>query len=108
QFPRFLYPDGREYDKNNLEDGLFGGHVMIRCAKHLLVGPASALRPTGYKKGRAGNAKVMGVNSITPRIIAYIAVQVGFALSDVQEWNQLDHDFNYQSFFWNILTLFED
>jgi hypothetical protein len=40
------------------------------------MGPASALRPAGYKKGRPGNAQVIGMTSMTPRALVYAAVQV--------------------------------
>ncbi|KZT30275.1 hypothetical protein NEOLEDRAFT_1055026, partial [Neolentinus lepideus HHB14362 ss-1] len=125
QLPRFLYPEGHEYREDDIEEGLFHGHLMIRVrpfvlllsltqlepsqsAKHLFVGPGSSLKGPGYKKGRAGVAKIIGMNKITPRAIAYVACQVRFALSDVQEWNQTDRDFDYTQFYWNIVSLFDN
>jgi hypothetical protein len=46
----------------------------------LYMGPTSALRAPGFKKGRPGNAKVIGMTSMTPRSLAYAAVQVRYDL----------------------------
>lgn len=34
--PSFLYPHGTIYDKDNLDSGLFRGHVLIRVRFFLL------------------------------------------------------------------------
>ncbi|KAJ7169187.1 hypothetical protein C8R43DRAFT_1121078 [Mycena crocata] len=48
------------------------------------------------------------MSSFTPRIIAWVVVQVYFALSSEQEWNKKDGDFDYEDFFWTIYDLFDN
>ncbi|TFK47769.1 hypothetical protein OE88DRAFT_1738301 [Heliocybe sulcata] len=104
QFPRFLYPEDKVYEEDEFEEGLFKGH----CAKHMFIGPGSALQAAGWQKGHAGVTKIIKMDKMTPRALAYVACQVRFALSDVQEWNQMDRDFDYQVFYWNLVSLFDD
>ncbi|KAJ7179984.1 hypothetical protein C8R43DRAFT_860536, partial [Mycena crocata] len=73
----------------------------------LLMGPESALEGDGYHKGRPGNAKIIGLTSFTPRVIAWVATQVYFALSSKQEWGKNDGEFDYEEFFWTIHDLFD-
>jgi hypothetical protein len=46
----------------------------------LYLGPSAALMPPGFKKGRPGNASVIGMTRMTPRALAYVAVQVVVSL----------------------------
>ncbi|KAL6299792.1 hypothetical protein BKA93DRAFT_707185, partial [Sparassis latifolia] len=108
QWPRFVYPDGHVYNPEDEEAGLLRGHLMVRSAKHLFTGPSSALQGPGWTKGRSSNAKIIGMKKITPRAVAYVAVQVRFAISDVQDWTDTDRDFDYKKFFWNIVEIFKD
>ncbi|KII89355.1 hypothetical protein PLICRDRAFT_175550 [Plicaturopsis crispa FD-325 SS-3] len=50
----------------------------------------------------------MGLDAITSRIIAYLAVQVRFALSNVGSWRDSDGDFDYIEFYHNIIDFFEN
>ncbi|TFY75214.1 hypothetical protein EWM64_g8797, partial [Hericium alpestre] len=45
------------------------------------------------------------MHKVTLRMLAYIAVQAWFAISDVQKWHTIDRDFNYVMFFWNLVDL---
>lgn len=93
QLPRFLYPDGRGYDEDDLETGLLEGHVLVRVSaallyichhldcqcqisKHILQGPTAALEADGFHRGQGGNAAITGQSEMTPRCVAYMAVQV--------------------------------
>ncbi|KAI0040570.1 hypothetical protein FA95DRAFT_1611701 [Auriscalpium vulgare] len=107
QMPRLLYPEGHVFNPENIDDGLFRSHVLIRVAKHIFQGPSSALQGPGYKKGRAGVAKLIGMTKMTPHALAYVIVQARFSMSDVQEWHVIDRDFDYRTFFWNVVGILE-
>ena len=88
--------------------------------------------PRPLKRGRGSKAptrghiaSLLGLRSVTPRSIAYIAVQVRgspsilfleaeipmqlrFALSSAAAWNENDGCFSYPIFYNNILDFFED
>ncbi|RDB18121.1 hypothetical protein Hypma_000639 [Hypsizygus marmoreus] len=107
-YPRFLYPDDRVYDPKDVETGLLMGHVMLRVAKHILQGPSASLERPGFHRGKRGNASIMGVTSVTPRIIAYLAVQARFAMTQASSWSVIDAHFDYNLFYWQIVGLFDD
>ncbi|KJA15204.1 hypothetical protein HYPSUDRAFT_396288 [Hypholoma sublateritium FD-334 SS-4] len=77
-------------------------------AKHILRGPSSALERPGYKRGKRGNASLMGLKSVNPYIIAYVAVQARFAISSQDQWSSVDGQFNYETFYWFIVGIFDD
>ncbi|KAF7334925.1 hypothetical protein MVEN_02242200 [Mycena venus] len=106
QYPCFLYPFDQLNDESALDTAL-SGPVMLRCAKAIMMGPSAALQGDGYHIGKAGIASIIGLKTFTPRVIAYIACQVRFNLSNQQFWNKMDGDFDYEEFFWLIVELFE-
>ncbi|KAJ7097120.1 hypothetical protein B0H15DRAFT_797835 [Mycena belliarum] len=107
QFPCFLFPFGQVDDYTALET-ILTGPILLRSAKALLMGPASALKGDGWHRGKAGNASLIGLLTFTGRLIAYIACQVRFNLSSQQDWNKLDGHFDYEEFFWCLVGLFDD
>ncbi|KIK00735.1 hypothetical protein K443DRAFT_664331 [Laccaria amethystina LaAM-08-1] len=106
--PRFLYPDGQEYNEDDTVSGILRGHLMIRVAKHIFQGPSAALKAAGYHRGKQGIASLIHIISMDPHLIAYIAVQARFSISSSQQWSQLDGSFDYGKFYWNIVGLFDD
>ncbi|KAJ7093328.1 hypothetical protein B0H15DRAFT_799149 [Mycena belliarum] len=64
QFPRFMYASGQ-------------------AVKHVYQGPSAALAGPGAHKGKAGNASINGLTELTKRAIAYVAMQVRFAMSSL-------------------------
>ncbi|KAF8954655.1 hypothetical protein BDZ97DRAFT_1676131, partial [Flammula alnicola] len=106
--PRFLYPDGHVYDPNDMDMGVLQGHLLLRVAKHIFQGPTAALERPGYHRGRRGNAALMGLTSMTPRAIGYVCVQTRFAICAVDNWATVDGNFDYNAFFWVIVSLFDD
>ncbi|KAJ8695387.1 hypothetical protein PTI98_007990 [Pleurotus ostreatus] len=107
QLPRFLYPHDRTED-NSISDGAFQGYLMIRAAKFILIGRSCATSEPGASTGRRGNAALAEIHTITPRVIAYIAVQLHFALSSQSTWGLKDKAlFDYHKFYWNIVSFFE-
>ncbi|KAI6143765.1 hypothetical protein BKA82DRAFT_4331182 [Pisolithus tinctorius] len=53
-------------------------------------------------------ASILGMKAVTPRSIAYTAVQVRFALSSANTWHNVDGNFDYSQFYNAILDFFED
>ena len=85
--------------------------------------------PRGQKAPTCGNvANLLGMRSVTPQAIVYVAVQVGsnvywtstyciqlmkniqlrFALSSTPAWNENDGCFSYPTFYNNIVDFFEE
>ncbi|KAJ7458564.1 hypothetical protein FB451DRAFT_1563919 [Mycena latifolia] len=118
QLPAFVFPLGQVFpvgkpltDPAWLEvfDNALKGEVLLRSAKAIFMGPESALEGDGYHKGRPGNASIIMMTTFTRRIIAWVVVQVYFALSSQQEWYKTDGShFNYEEFFWTIYGLFDN
>ncbi|KAG9220441.1 hypothetical protein CCMSSC00406_0003897 [Pleurotus cornucopiae] len=107
QLPRFLYPNDRT-DTSGISDRVFEGYLMIRVAKFILIGRSCATSKPGASTGRRGNAALAEINTVTPRVVAYIAVQLHFALSSQSTWGLRDKGlFDYRKFYWNIVSFFE-
>nr|GAT45342.1 predicted protein [Mycena chlorophos] len=105
QSPCFIYPFGQKNDTSALRTAL-DSPIMLRCSKAIFQGPKAALEVDGFHAGRKGNAKIIGLRTFTPRVIAYVACQVRFALSSQPEWNRWDGQFDYEQFFWSIVDMF--
>ncbi|KAF8231240.1 hypothetical protein L208DRAFT_1470789, partial [Tricholoma matsutake] len=52
-------------------------------------------------------ATLLGMKAVTPRALTYVAVQLRFALSNANAWNENDGCFNYINFYNNIVDYFE-
>ncbi|TCD70858.1 hypothetical protein EIP91_001166 [Steccherinum ochraceum] len=117
QWPRFCYPDGHEYVPGQEIVGLFKGYLCVRSSKHIFMGPSSALKGPGLSSSRSPNAKRIGMTRMTPRALAYVLIQLWFALSSLQHWpgseaaksnGQEDDQFNIAVFWRNIVSFFDD
>ncbi|KAJ7662381.1 hypothetical protein B0H17DRAFT_1144387 [Mycena rosella] len=73
--------------------------------KHIYQGPGSALAGPGANKGKAGNAAINGKTELTDRDVAYVACQVRFAISSVEQWNTMDGLFSYPDFYWKVVQI---
>nr|GAT45240.1 predicted protein [Mycena chlorophos] len=103
QLPAFLFPVGQKNDRTVLVN-LLTGEIMIQAAKILYHGPSALNTGDGCRgSGKEGHAELLGLTTFTPRLIAYIACQVRFALSSVGTYNHIDGRFNYDHFFNYIL-----
>ena len=87
--------------------------------------PLKHQKGSNEKHNRSHVAALLGMKSVSPRAIAYIAVQVGqclqrrdkglgwldcqlrFVLSSCNCWCIIDEDFDYQKFYSNIILFFE-
>ncbi|KAJ7198060.1 hypothetical protein C8J57DRAFT_1545726 [Mycena rebaudengoi] len=96
-------PDGHAYNENNLDTGLLEGHTFRAAMKQIYQGPYAALQADGYNRGKAGNAALNGISALTLRDVAYVAIQVRFALLSVQNWSTSDGDFSHSDFYWNVI-----
>ncbi|KAJ7238406.1 hypothetical protein C8J57DRAFT_1566117 [Mycena rebaudengoi] len=94
--PRFMYQDGQVYDANDLDAGLLEGHTFRADRRR-------HYRQMGTIAVRLGMRLSTGVSALTPRDVAYVAIQVRFALSSVQAWSMTDGDFSYTDFYWNVV-----
>ncbi|KAJ3825960.1 hypothetical protein F5880DRAFT_1610642 [Lentinula raphanica] len=101
--PAFLYhlPD---YDASDMWAGLFRSDMLLCGFRAIFTGPDSATEQK-TTKSRSGNAEILKVTEVTPEMIAYVAVQVRFALGTAQEWCQLEGQFDYVDFYYNLRNI---
>ncbi|KAJ7060477.1 hypothetical protein C8F01DRAFT_1142738 [Mycena amicta] len=103
QLPAFLFPAEQKNDVMALKN-LLTGETIIQAAKVIYHGPSALGKGDGCRGlGKDGNAELVGLKSFTPRLIAYIACQVRFALSSVTTYNKIDGEFDYDKFFKYVL-----
>ncbi|KAG2145713.1 hypothetical protein BD769DRAFT_1738581 [Suillus cothurnatus] len=125
-WPLFLY-ENYAVNCDNLEEGLLKSKLLVLAFKAIFTSPSSAKEAEGDGDGadiiennrRARRrsdqpkvktcvASIINMKKVTPRSIAYVACQVRFALSSVSSWRTVDGDFDYESFWNNIVDFFED
>ncbi|KAG0695753.1 hypothetical protein DFH29DRAFT_1005161 [Suillus ampliporus] len=124
-WPMFLYANGL-YNHQNPRAGLFQGELLLKAFKYIFTSPTSTdsdlenqydgvsaqchsrrKRTTGERRTRRHVAGILNMTSVQPRAIAYIAVQLRFALSSTGSWRTTDDTFDYQEFYDNIVNYFE-
>ncbi|KII83439.1 hypothetical protein PLICRDRAFT_83261, partial [Plicaturopsis crispa FD-325 SS-3] len=76
-FPYVLYANER-YDPQNPFEGFMKNGIL--AYRHVSIGPLSALTEDGDGSGKAGNAALNGVTSVTSPSLAYIATIVSTAV----------------------------
>ncbi|KAN0084554.1 hypothetical protein V8E55_008058, partial [Tylopilus felleus] len=103
-WPRFLYQDGR-YNPQHPSEGLFRVNLLVKVGSlftiHMLktsLLPKFPGMPTNFHFAKLRS----------PAAIAYIAVQLRFALSSCGSWRPVDCLFDHMKFYNNILQWFED
>ncbi|KAI6100061.1 hypothetical protein EDD16DRAFT_1443568, partial [Pisolithus croceorrhizus] len=131
-WPFFLYKD-EHYDPGNCVKGLFKNTLLMKAFKHIFTSLSStdfdsvpndtdddsrvltAEPPLKCQKGPSDRcscshvASLIGMKSVAPHAIAYTAVQVSRPMQKVcTSWHLTNEDFNYEAFYLNILTFFED
>ncbi|KIM61043.1 hypothetical protein SCLCIDRAFT_123089, partial [Scleroderma citrinum Foug A] len=123
-WPAFLYPKV-QYDPQHLSRGLFKGELLVRAFQCIFTSPSSACeeldaennsgQPHARKacktvcgtRVRCDVAGLLKMRLVQPCAIAYIAVQVRFALSSSSSWELRDNNFDYKIFYNNIVDWFE-
>ncbi|KAI6009995.1 hypothetical protein BKA83DRAFT_4504113 [Pisolithus microcarpus] len=117
-WPTFLY-ENEKFDLNRPSNGLFKGRLLVKAFKQIFMSPTSILKmdnePHPTKRQRHDEqrthshvASLLGMKSVSPRAVAYVAVQLRFTLSDCGSWWVVDGEFNYEEFHYNIVDFFED
>ncbi|KAF7974702.1 hypothetical protein HWV62_11485 [Athelia sp. TMB] len=117
-WPNFMYAD-YQCDPEDVEKGFLKSHLM--AFKHIYTSPSSANasddasdeQPTKRAKNTIGTstrssvAKLINLDKVTPRSIAYVAVQLRFALSNASSWRLVDIDFDHIEFYGAVIEYFE-
>ncbi|KAM6494657.1 hypothetical protein JOM56_009280 [Amanita muscaria] len=128
-FLHCLYQSGTA-NIQDVEEGFLKSGLLVKVFKHIFTSPSSANAsieaseniPVGTLAGaratsntsntkRATRKDVSGClhmeEKVTPRAIAYAAVQLVFALSDAPHWTAVHNGFDYRSFYYFIVDFFE-
>ncbi|KAG1775700.1 hypothetical protein EV702DRAFT_1180261 [Suillus placidus] len=122
-WPTFLY-ENYTFDSGNIEKGLFHSAILVKAFKHLFTSPSSAKevgdghgadvisasrhRPTESDViAHSHVAHIIGMKTVTSRSIAYTACQLRFSLSNINSWRSVDRDFDYYTFYNNIVDFFD-
>ncbi|KAF8839843.1 hypothetical protein BDN67DRAFT_969490 [Paxillus ammoniavirescens] len=121
-WPLLLYHN-YSFDPTDAEQGLFRSSLLVKAFKFLFTSPSSAHDieedgngqiPTRHRGSSTHKfatknhvAAILGLKSVTPRSIAYTAVQVRFALCSAGSWRNVDGDFDYIQFYNAIIDFFE-
>ncbi|ETW74960.1 hypothetical protein HETIRDRAFT_456448 [Heterobasidion irregulare TC 32-1] len=107
-WPAFLYED-YQYDPSNREKGLFRSRLILCTWKAIYIGPSAAKLAPGVTTicTKSGNAKLHGINVVTPQTIAYATCQACFAISSIDMWSPDNGTFNHPTFYSRIVDLFE-
>ncbi|KZP28583.1 hypothetical protein FIBSPDRAFT_728905, partial [Athelia psychrophila] len=120
-WPLFCYKDFT-YNQENCEEGLWKSALMVKTFKCIFTSPSSAIDdeepepspspPTKRRRAarpttRPNVASKIGLKSVTGRSLAYIAVQLRFALSSALSWSPTDADFSYVTFYAAAVDYFE-
>ncbi|KAG1888423.1 hypothetical protein F4604DRAFT_1533067, partial [Suillus subluteus] len=74
--------------------------------KHVFTSPSSVDKEP--KAMRSGNARLHGMSAVAIASIAYIAMQVRFALSSSSVFSQTDTSTDSEMFYHSLLDLLED
>ncbi|KIM70500.1 hypothetical protein SCLCIDRAFT_101205, partial [Scleroderma citrinum Foug A] len=129
-WPHFVYKD-KMYDPKDPVKGLFKNVMLVKAFKHIFTSPSSADSENTFdnadhedltstepsskcrkgpseKRSQAHVAALIGMKCVSPHAIAYTAVQLWFALSSCNSWRIVDDDFDYDQFYNNIITFFEN
>ncbi|KAG9014299.1 hypothetical protein FRB90_005421 [Tulasnella sp. 427] len=109
EYAPFMYKD-YSINSENIIEGLFESELLLRAAKHILIGPSAAesLEPVNNRSTRLGNAALNNMTEVTFPFIAYVCTQVRFALSSEETFGQRRGSFDIYGFYRDVLrTLWE-
>ncbi|KAH8989012.1 hypothetical protein EDB86DRAFT_2831772 [Lactarius hatsudake] len=108
--PAFLYEDPSKYNSDDVLARFMRGYFLARCLRLIFMGPRTAihrLRPN-QKPSRTCVARLFNLESVSPSIVVYVAIQARFTLSSQQAWSSKDEDFDYEEFADNIFHVFDE
>ncbi|KAG1726372.1 hypothetical protein EDB19DRAFT_1643521, partial [Suillus lakei] len=107
-WPAYLYPGniaGKDFDPEDIIEGLFHGYLWERVTKHIFTSPSSALKAGVSNGTHTCNAKLHGMTEVGAEHIAYVTVHVCFAISSLEKWKDQDDLFYYTDFYTRIVNL---
>ncbi|KAF8172469.1 hypothetical protein BJ912DRAFT_1080626 [Pholiota molesta] len=107
-WPSFLYPPNTPYNRESLDDGLFTGPVLVAFLRNICTGPTSA--SNGIRRAsKPSKAEIHGMEHVTGRCIAYVALQAYFSLSAIEQWSSSAQEgfFDLEDFYIRCLKVFE-
>ncbi|KAI0053451.1 hypothetical protein FA95DRAFT_1601089, partial [Auriscalpium vulgare] len=103
----YLYAAHIVFDKNNKDLGLLRGYILLRFFRHIFLGPQAASSEGARVSTKPGKAKMYGLKSVTPRTIAYTAIQAYIALSDMPQWGFYHNKIDLRTLYNRIVDLLE-
>ncbi|KIY52564.1 hypothetical protein FISHEDRAFT_69759 [Fistulina hepatica ATCC 64428] len=119
-YARVFYAHGTG-TQDDVETGFLRGPLLVKVARYIFTSPSSVLSidedlhapkrtMTSTKKHvKLDIANLRGMTHVTPRVIAYCAVQLHFNLTDAQLWPQdgIYMGYNYHGLYSFIVDYFE-
>ncbi|KAK7041855.1 hypothetical protein VNI00_008812 [Paramarasmius palmivorus] len=84
--------------------GLLFSDILIKVAQNIFTSPSSV----GGEKQQAtrpDNAKICGIDKVTPQMIAYTCHHTRLCLAQTTNFKSSDGAFNYRRFYYNILEI---
>ncbi|KIM77418.1 hypothetical protein PILCRDRAFT_12056 [Piloderma croceum F 1598] len=109
-------------DNSDIEKGLWKSALLVKAFKSIFTSPSSATNkmqhdiedaPAAKRPKKSSTAtrsdvtSLIGLTTVTPRAIAYTAVQLHFALSNANTWRVVDVDFDHMEFYRAIIDYFD-
>ncbi|KAF8239325.1 hypothetical protein L208DRAFT_1238246 [Tricholoma matsutake] len=105
QWPMLVYAD-QEYDPQDPWEGLFRSRILIWAFKHIFTSPSSVEKEV--KATRSGNARIHGMTRVTTASLAYVAMQLRFALSSSLVFSRSDAVTDSKRFYESVLDFLDD
>ncbi|KIM66095.1 hypothetical protein SCLCIDRAFT_22310 [Scleroderma citrinum Foug A] len=105
-WPLFLYANGK-YNPNFPNHSLFKGELLVKVFRYIFTSLLSAEFTSDDLDSEFLLAQPKR-HRRSPCAIAYIAVQLHFALASCGSWCIIDVFLDYHQFYKNIVTFFED
>ncbi|EIW73879.1 hypothetical protein CONPUDRAFT_147994 [Coniophora puteana RWD-64-598 SS2] len=107
--PAFTYAGdtpGEDFNPSNVKEGIFGGYMLERYAKHLFVAPSAATESEPVPLTNRSNAVLMRCPQIIPEHLAYLTIAIRGAATSQGKWGaKADVSYNWQAAHGHILKM---
>ncbi|EEB89927.1 hypothetical protein MPER_11928, partial [Moniliophthora perniciosa FA553] len=105
--PAMFYDVPKAVEKKgcNEEVGLLMSPFLMKCLRVVVTGVGSIDGAKRKRDSRADVAQILGVDTVTPELIAYIATLARFSMSQVDSWQPTDGDFDLDIFYQNVTEI---
>ncbi|KAH6870863.1 hypothetical protein BKA70DRAFT_1451663 [Coprinopsis sp. MPI-PUGE-AT-0042] len=105
QWPHCMY-EGEAFDSEDPWKGLLKNDLLVKTFKFIFLSPSSV---EGDRTAtRSGNARIHGMTSVTRASLAYVAMQLRFALSSTGIFARGDEETGSEMFYNSLLEFLED